>query len=161
MSPWELHGVSSAAVTDPLAFFGKHGLFYQEDAVIGNLVHTLDEAGKPSSPESFRAMKKHVEENPNIRPILERYLTTDNPKVCLTFGSDIGHIFVFSITPTVADRLVLHTWAPGSHAIFYESSYKKDFQAVQASNGLLEVAEAAVKKGGCNEIAARMDKGGL
>ncbi|EGX93715.1 hypothetical protein CCM_01984 [Cordyceps militaris CM01] len=138
--------------------FGTHECF---DAVIGNLVHTLDEAGKSSSPESFHSMKKDIQANPHLQPILERYLTKDNPKVCLAFGADIGHVFVFSVAPAVVDRLVLHMWAPGSQIIFYENSHQKEFKSVQASNGLLEIAEAAMRRGGCNKITARMDKGGL
>jgi hypothetical protein len=60
----------------------------------------------------------------------------------LPFSADPGHIFAFSTAPVIGNRIVVHAWGAGSFIEFYANSHKKDLRGVQASNGLLEIAEA-------------------
>lgn len=85
----------------------------------------------------------------------------ENPQICLPFSADPGHIFAFSTAPVTGNRIVVFAWSTGSDVEFYENSHKKDLRGVRASNGLLEIAEAPLKKNGCTTIPVRMAKGGM
>ena len=79
----------------------------------------------------------------------------------MPFSADPGHIFTFSTAPVIGNRIVVYTLGTGSCIEFYANSHKKDLRGVRASNGLLEIAEASLRKNGCNTIPVQMEKGGM
>ena len=42
-------------------FFDEHGLFYQEDAAIGNIIEALDKGGLSNDKEAFKFYKGFIE----------------------------------------------------------------------------------------------------
>ncbi|KAH7112406.1 hypothetical protein EDB81DRAFT_670861 [Dactylonectria macrodidyma] len=157
-----VRGVSLAVTAaDSLKFFKEHGLFYQEDAAIGGIVDALDQQGLTNRTDSFQFFTGCILGDARIRPLLEPYLSHPNPQVCHTASSDPGHIFAFSIVPTQGDRVVVHMWCAGSRVEFYENSHNRPLKGVLASNGLLEIPEASLKKNGCKTIGVEMEKGGI
>ncbi|KND88468.1 hypothetical protein TOPH_06850, partial [Tolypocladium ophioglossoides CBS 100239] len=154
---------SSSVVTDAnsLEFFAEHGLLYQEDAPVGGIVATLDQKGLSNNTDGFKFIAEHLLTDSRIRPILKPYLSQDNPQVCSPFSADPGHIFAFSTAPVIGKRIVVYAWGAGSHMEFYANSHIKELKGVRASNGLLEIAEASLKRNGCTAISVRMEKGGI
>ncbi|KAF5136249.1 hypothetical protein E5D57_000009 [Metarhizium anisopliae] len=161
-SLWGAHGVSGLVTSGNASeFFAEYGLYYQENAAIGASLASLDKEGLSNSTQSFKFLSEHFNSDSRIQPILEPYLRHDNPQICLPFSADPGHIFTFSTAPVIGNRIVVYTLGTGSCIEFYANSHKKDLRGVRASNGLLEIAEASLRKNGCNTIPVRMEKGGM
>ncbi|OAQ63861.1 hypothetical protein VFPBJ_11300 [Purpureocillium lilacinum] len=158
VTPWRLHAVSEAVTdTNVHEFFEQHGLYYAEDPAAGEALAALDQNDQFNSTDGFGVFL----DRQCIRLILEPYLDHENPQVCLPFSADPGHIFAFSTAPETTRRVIVYIWGAGSSAEFYAKSHTKELKGVQASNGLLEIAEASLKRNGCSAIRIQLDKGGM
>jgi len=158
---FEEHEISrTVTAADSSSFFEQHGLFYQEDAVIGEKVDSLDRLGLLDRPDSFQHFREHIIGDPRIYSILGPYLDVPNPHGCYSFSSDPGHIFAFTLVST-GDRVVVHMWSAGSSMNFYHNAHTRTLRGVLAANGLMEIPEASLKKNDCIGFNVKMEKGGI
>lgn len=64
-SLWGAHGVSRAVTgADASQFFAKNGLYYQENAAIGDSLASLDREGLSNSTESFKILSEYFDSDP-------------------------------------------------------------------------------------------------
>lgn len=102
----------------------------------------------------------------NVRPIVEPYLSRPDIRLCITLGEDPNHRFVLSLETGQKEHIIVHLWSPGSEVELYHSSHLDppglpSLKAAQASNGLLELAGAVLKKRKCSPVTVKMEHGGM
>ncbi|KJZ69064.1 hypothetical protein HIM_11547 [Hirsutella minnesotensis 3608] len=157
---------SSDPRTDPLTFFEENRYFCDEDASIGKLVEELEKQGIAESHRGLEIAKPKLLANSNVRPIIEPYLSRPDIRLCTSLGEDPNHRFVLSLEPGQKEHIIVHLWSPGSEAELYRSSHLDPpglppLKAAQASNGLLELAGAVLKKRMYSPVTVKMERGGI
>ncbi|KAJ5117685.1 hypothetical protein N7448_011317 [Penicillium atrosanguineum] len=138
----ETHISPTVTVEDAQRFFEQHGIFYAPDAEVGRLVATLG---------SEAVHRKRLQTI--IGPFADSF--------CFTLGPDPTKFYASTISKNPDHRVIVYMWGKGGHCEFSEGSHLGELKGVPASNGLVQVPYAWLKKRELPDRTVKFENGGM
>ncbi|PVH91196.1 hypothetical protein DM02DRAFT_678204 [Periconia macrospinosa] len=141
--------------------FLEDGLFYVEDSAIGDQVKEIQKKGFPiESAAGLDFCQRNVLDDIRTRRILESLFPWSGLGIYEVYRTDANHIYAFMTgLNTELKAVVVQLLSPQSSMVVYGGSQSLQIKGFNASNGLLEIPYAPLKK--CKPIEVNMEKGGL
>ncbi|KAH8708414.1 hypothetical protein GQ44DRAFT_777187 [Phaeosphaeriaceae sp. PMI808] len=159
--PFSMTSISSLSAEDIQNTFSEDAIFYVEDAAVGGRVKEMQVKGFPiESADGLDFCKKNVLDDTRVQRVLEALFPWSGLGIYDLYRVDADHIYAFmtGLNPELK-AVVVQLWSPQSSMLVYGGSQLLQIKGFNASNGLLEIPYAPLKK--CKPIEVVMEKGGL
>ncbi|EXL39860.1 hypothetical protein FOCG_17527 [Fusarium oxysporum f. sp. radicis-lycopersici 26381] len=139
-----------------LDFYREHGIYYREDAEIGNLAATLGHEAltlKGMADLTSLALKDQ-----RARSIINPFLA-GKFMTYYVLGRDRGKYYAHTTEPDQDHRIIIYMWPRGTRLEFAHKSHTRTFEGVAAANRLSQIPY--IQLHGLNEFRINLDIGGM
>ncbi|EXA30780.1 hypothetical protein FOCG_16334 [Fusarium oxysporum f. sp. radicis-lycopersici 26381] len=147
---------STITLESALDFYREHGIYYQEDAEIGELAATLGR--EALGPKGVGNLIPLVLKDQRARNIIDPFLA-GKFKTYYVLGRDKGKFFAHTTDPDEDHRIVIYMWCRGTRLEFAHKSHTKTLEGLGAPNRLLQIPY--IQLHGLNEFRINLDNGGM
>ncbi|KAF2182597.1 hypothetical protein K469DRAFT_752086 [Zopfia rhizophila CBS 207.26] len=141
----------------------QNGFFFDQDALLGELIEKMDKDGIPfASAGGLQFCKINVLDNPRIRPVLESFLGWFALGLYRSIGAFPGdYIFRKSDPEVKVESLLVQLWSKGSRVSFWGGSHHHELPSVKGENNLWRVPRVSLKQLGLEPIEVTFEQGGF
>ncbi|KAF5025534.1 hypothetical protein F66182_2386 [Fusarium sp. NRRL 66182] len=148
----------SPAITQESAldFYHEHGIYYHEDAEIGNLAAAL--GGEALSQKGMAKFISLALKDPRARSIIRPFLAGRFTNIYV-LGRDKGKFYAHTTDPDQDHRIVIYMWDRGTWLEFSHKSHTQSFVGIAGSNRLVQIPY--VQLHGSNEFRINLNTGGM
>lgn len=149
----------STDISDINSFFETYGVYYQEDAEIGNLATSLTE--RRITDADFDELKRLTESNSRLKTVIAPFIK-NRPDIRYQLGSDKGAFYALTIGEDVYSKVVIYILKPMSKLQIVLGSHKALLRGVLASNALFQIPYSYLRKlKEPKEVSINFEDGGI
>ncbi|RSL52057.1 hypothetical protein CEP51_015118 [Fusarium floridanum] len=141
----------------------SEGFVYVEDSALGQEVEKLQKIGFPLRTQvGLQFCRQSVLEDERVQPVLRSFFDAPCLGIYHSYSCDPDHTYTFMKKEgSDPPALVIHLFTPETRILLFERSQLQTFKTWHASNGMLEVANAALRKANIMAKEVVLNHGGL
>ncbi|KAK7421006.1 hypothetical protein QQZ08_010127 [Neonectria magnoliae] len=141
----------------------SEGFVYVEDSALGQEVEKLQKIGFPRRTQvGLKFCRQSVLEDERVQRVLRDFFDAPCLGIYHWYACDPDHTYTFMKKEgSDPPALVIHLFTPGTRILLFEGSQLQTFRTWHASNGMLEVPNAALRKANITATEVVLQHGGL